>query len=204
MNYRELNDADLVDFSKNVELRLAEHEVTSLPDDLADDLAATIAPLNVSLETVIESSVENTALKQSVNAVKLTQREEMIVRLSAIKNYLVAAESPKSDFEICGFSYRKNAAPIIAQDPTDLAASGTSNGVNRLRFRGNNPSGSVNYEVWRREGDTAPWAFLLFTGKQQFSDAPVVPGQYYEYKVRAVAKTNTSYWSNSAVVYGAP
>ena len=41
----------------------------------------------------------------------------------------------------------------VAQTPSELAVQGYSNGVNQGTFRGNNKSGSVLYEVWRREGD---------------------------------------------------
>ena len=89
-----------------------------------------------------------------------------------------------------------------AQVPSDLAVEGFSNQENRGRFRGNNASGTVVYEVWRREGDEGPWGLRMAVKKQSFTDAGVTPGQYYEYRVRAVAATNMSGWSNSAVVYG--
>jgi hypothetical protein len=60
------------------------------------------------------------------------------------------------------------------------------------------------YEIWRRHGDEGPWGIIATTRKQAFADTPVTPGQYYEYKVRAVAAKSTSNYSNSAVVYGAP
>lgn len=65
--------------------------------------------------------------------------------------------------------------------------------------------GAVVYEMWRRQGDTADWKFLMVTKKQRLTDTPVTPGQYYEYKVRSVAANGTmSPWSNTAVVYVAP
>ncbi|MEP6848972.1 MAG: hypothetical protein ABI999_08945, partial [Acidobacteriota bacterium] len=67
---------------------------------------------------------------------------------------------------------------------------------------GNNKSGSVVYQVWRRQGDTGAWGLLATTKKQTFTDAPVTPGQYYEYKARASAARSVSHFSNSAVVYG--
>ncbi|MEQ1922683.1 MAG: hypothetical protein ABL952_09255, partial [Pyrinomonadaceae bacterium] len=91
----------------------------------------------------------------------------------------------------------------IAQDPTNLSAFGYSNGVNTLRFDGNNKPGRVVYELWRRHGDTVDWYLHMTTRRQRLIDTPVSPGQYYMYKVRAVGARSVSNFSNVAVVYGA-
>ena len=77
-----------------------------------------------------------------------------------------------------------------------------SNGVNKLRFDGNNGWSRIQYEIWRREGRSGSWMLLSTTSKQSFTDTPVVPGQFYEYKVRALAATAVSAFSGTAVVYG--
>ncbi len=203
MDYRNLSDADLSDFSKNVEDQLIAHAVTGIDNTLADDLAAPLTPLNVSYPASIELAVENTAVKQSVVADKQSIRDDLLVRLATVRNYLIAAAAPRKSFERCGFTYPSPASIVTANDPTELAATGTSNGVNRITFIGNNRRGRVIYEVWRRQGDDGPWGIIAAIRRQAYSDTPVTPGQYYEYKVRAVAATNTSNFSNSAVVYGA-
>jgi fibronectin type 3 domain-containing protein len=91
---------------------------------------------------------------------------------------------------------------IVAAEPSDLAAEGRSDGANYLTWTSNNKYGTVVYEIWRLHGDTAPWALHATTKKQSFTDTPVTPGQVYNYKVRAVAATNQSNYSNTAVVYG--
>ncbi|MBK6723827.1 MAG: hypothetical protein IPO41_16620 [Acidobacteria bacterium] len=203
MEYRKLSDADLVDFSKNVETQLLAHTVEGLDNALADDLAATLTPLNTPYETTIESGVQTRALKQSTTAEKQALREDVLARLGKVRNYLVAAESPKTAYEICGFTYPGDRTTIIANDPGDLVAVGTSNGVNQISFNGNNKPSAVTYEIWRMHGDTAPWGIIATTRRQAYTDTPVTPGQYYAYKVRAVAATNQSNFSNVAVVYGA-
>lgn len=202
MDYRRLTDAELVDFSKNVQTQLAAHTVDGLDNTLADQLAATFTPLNASFETVIESGVTQTAVKQSVIADKQSMRDDIILRLATVRNYLVAADTPKKSFEICGFDFRKEPSTVIAADPSELSGEGRSNGVNYLSWNGNNKTGTVVYEVWRRHGDTAGWGIIGNTRRQNYIDTPVTPGQYYEYKVRAVAASNASNFSNSAVIYG--
>lgn len=204
MNYRKLTDADLVDFAKNVEKKLTVHEVTCLDNAVADDLAATLSPLNGTFEAKIEQSAESEAATQAVNAEKRAQRSQVEERLATVQSFLTANKGPEADYERCGFNFPKAKSTVVANDPTELTAIGTSNGVNSLAFKGNNKSGSVVYEIWRRHGDEGPWGINATTRKQAYADTPVTPGQYYEYKVRAVASKSTSNYSNSAVVYGAP
>lgn len=135
---------------------------------------------------------------------KNATREQLIAFMSQVKNALLAGLAPKDQYDLCGFDYREFASgPYQPADPTELSAFGYSNGVNEVKFRGNNKPGYVVYEIWRRHGDTAAWALHSTTSKQAFSDTPVTPGQYYEYKVRATAAKAVSNFSNSAVVYGA-
>ena len=204
MNYRKLSDADLVDFAKNVEKKLTDHEVTCLDDAVADDLAATLTPLNTSFEAKIEESAVSEAATMAVNAEKRAQRLQVEERLATVQDFLTANKGPEADYDRCGFNFPKAKSTVMANDPTELTAFGTSNGVNSLAFKGNNKSGSVVYEIWRRQGDEGPWGIIATTKKQNYADTPVTPGQYYEYKVRAVAAKSTSNFSNSAVVYGAP
>ena len=202
MDYRKLTDADLVDFSKNVALQLTGHEVVGLDNLLQDDLALLFTPLNGSFETSIESGVTKTAQKQSAIAEKDGMRELVIERLATVRNHLVAAETPKESYEICGFTFPKVPSTIVANDPTELSGEGTSNGVNYLRWSGNNKPGSVVYEIWRRYGDGLPFVLHATTKKQSYNDTPVQPGGEYTYKVRAAAATNVSNYSNTALIYG--
>jgi len=203
MDYRRLTDADLVDFAKNVEQQLIGHNVDGIDNALADSLAATLTTLNPPFETVIESSVTQTASKQSVIADKQGMRDELMAKLATVRNYLVAAESPKKAYEVCGFTFPRTRSTVIAYDPSDLAGEGRSNGVNYLKWNGNNKTGSVVYEIWRRYGDGLPFQLHGTTKKQTYQDYPVQPGGEYTYKVRAVAATNTSNFSNTALIYGA-
>lgn len=204
MNYRKLSDADLVDFAKNVESNLTGHKVACLDNAAADDLAATLTPLNATFETKIEESAASEAATQAVNAEKRIQRAQVEERLGTVQDFLTANKGLEADYDRCGFNYPKAKSTVVANDPTELTAFGTSNGVNSLAFKGNNKSGSVVYEIWRRHGDEGPWGIIATSKKQNYADTPVTPGQYYEYKVRAVASKSTSNYSNSAVVYGAP
>lgn len=204
MTYRDLSDADLVDFAKSLEKKLAAHEVTCLDNALADSLAAGLTPLNNAFETVIEKSVESTATTKAINADKRSQRDVIEDRISKVQSFIDSTDGTAKDYELCGFNAPKPRSSVVPNDPSNLTAVGTSNGVNTLTFEGNNKSGGVTYEIWRRKGDEGEWGIIGTTKKQAFEDKPVTPGQYYEYKIQAVAAKSKSNFSNSAVVYGAP
>jgi len=166
------------------------------------DLAAAIGTLPATLATqTAESTIAEDERKASVSS-KNDTRFQLIALMSQVRDALKAGLAPKKEYDLCGFDYRKDAATVIASDPTELSGEGRSNGVNYLRWTGNNKNGTVVYELWRLHGDTAPWTLHATTKKQSFTDAPVTPGQVYNYKVRAVAATNASNYSNVAVIYG--
>ena len=88
------------------------------------------------------------------------------------------------------------------QSPSGLAAVAASGAVNKINFTGVEASGEVTYEIWRRHGDTVDWYLHATTSDPAYEDTDVKPGQYYEYKIRAVQGESASEYSDSAVVYG--
>jgi len=202
MNFRLLTENDLADFAANVAALLAGTELVSIDPAVRTDLAAAIGTLPTTLATqTAASAVAEDERKASVSS-KNDTRFQLIALMSQVRDALKAGLAPKKEYDLCGFDYRKEAATVIAADPKDLSAEGTSNGVNYLVWSGNNKNGTVVYEIWRIAGDTDPWALHATTKKQSYTDTPVTPGQVYNYKVRAVAASTVSNFSNTAVVYG--
>ena len=87
------------------------------------------------------------------------------------------------------------------QAPGELSAKGNSGAVNHVEFSASADGSS--YEIWRRHGDTVDWYLHATVSEPMFDDQGVKPGQYYEYKVRAVRESEVSEFSPSAVAYGA-
>ena len=73
--------------------------------------------------------------------------------------------------------------------------------LNRIEFSGTDGHDGL-YEIWRRHGDTVDWYLHASVPDPVFEDSAVMPGQYYEYKIRAVRGDEHSEFSESAVVYG--
>lgn len=202
MNFRRLSDAQLADFAANVNDVLKGTALTSIDMNVRTELTAAFGTLPETLATQTAEAVIAEAERKSRVSTRNATRTLLYTLLGRVRGGLRAGLADKGQYDLCGFDFPTSPSPYQAQEPTGLSASGTSNGVNSLRFSGNNQPGRVVYEVWRRQGDAGVWQMHGTTKRQSFTDSGVTPGQYYEYKVRAVAARSVSNYSNSAVVYG--
>jgi hypothetical protein len=202
MNYRKLSESELADFAANVAGLLAGSQLAAIDANVRSDLATAIGTLPDTLEQrTAAAAIAETSRKAAVSTRNET-RAQLYLLMGQVRDALRSGLAPKEQFDLCGFDYPTPRKKYQAADPTNLSAFGYSNGVNQVRFSGNNRIGFVTYEIWRRQGDTGDWRLHGTTKRQRFEDTGVVPGQYYEYKVRARAATSVSNFSNSGVVYG--
>jgi hypothetical protein len=203
MNIRNLSGNDLADLAANVLTLLGGTELSAIDSHVRADLVTAFGTLPADLAADTAAAAVLDSEKQAAFSSRDTKIAQAITLLNRVRDALKSGLAPKKQYNLCGFDFPGvRSAVYIAQDPTNMAASGFSNGVNKGQFDGNNKSGLVTYEVWRREGDTGAWHQHLLTKKQTFKDTGVTPGQFYEYRVRAVAAQTISEFSNSAVVYG--
>jgi hypothetical protein len=203
MNFRQMNAGMTSDFAENVVTLLSGSALSAIDPAVRADLLTLIGTLPADLAAaradVLVQYDEAIASVSARNAIK----SELDTVLSRVAASLRAGLAPKEQFDLCGFNYPFGPrSRVIPAAPVDLSVFGTSNGLNAGRFTGNNKPASVQYEVWRREGAEGEWMLLKTATKQSFTDWPVKPGQYYEYKVRAKAATDISAFSGTAVVYG--
>ena len=203
MDYRKLDANATADFADNVATQLAGTALTAIDAAVRTDLQALIGTLPADLSSAAADAMVQRDQAMAATSARDALKFELDTVLSQVAANLRAGLAPKEQFDLCGYTYPFGPRPrVIPAAPTDLSAEGSSNGLNQGRFTGNNNYGSVRYEIWRREGDEGAWMLLKTTTKQSFSDEPVTPGQYYEYKCRAVSATDVSAFSGTAVVYG--
>ncbi len=202
MNFRTLNENELADFAANVTALLGGTQLTAIDENVRSALSLTIGTLPATLGSqAAQAAIAEGERKAAVSARNAT-RKRVRDLMSQVRDALKAGLAPKLQYDLCGFDFPAARSTYEAQDPSELSAFGYSNGVNRIRFSGNNKPGRVVYEIWRRHGDTVDWGMHALTRKQIITDTGITPGQYYEYNVRAVAAKSVSNFSNSAVVYG--
>ena len=203
MNIRQMTDNDLADLATRVVGLLGGTELSAIESHVRAELVTVFGTLPADLAAQTAAQAEVDSEKIAATSVKNSTRAQVIETLVRVQNALKMGLAPKDQFDLCGLNYPNTRSKVyVAADPSELSAVGFSNGVNKGKFAGNNKTGNVVYEIWRREGDEGPWMKHLLTKKQTFTDIGVTPGQYYEYRVRAVAAQTVSNFSNSAVVYG--
>ena len=202
-NFRSLTEHDLAAFAENIVTLLAGTELSAIESHVRADLIAAFGTLPATLVTQTDAAVVSEDVRKSNVSERNDTTFQIQGLIARLRDALKSGQAPKNQYDLVGLNYPfTTRSKIIAQDPTGLSATGASNGVNRLTFTGNNKPSKVSFEIWRREGDSGEWKYIAATKRQSFTDKPVTPGQYYEYKVKAVAATTMSNWSNSAVVYG--
>lgn len=200
MDYRRLGIDRTAQFAGNLAQTLAAHKVSCLPDSVADAFAAQLAGLSTGLISDIQESLELKGRLMAVNTRKQSRQLEIIDILSQVQTMIVGGRGSEADFDVCGFSPRKKWSRVVARKPNKLSVTDRGYGVNEIRFEGNNPVNRVNYEIWRREGKSGPWAMVASIRKQKYIDHPENKNSYYEYKVRAAAATSVSAFSNLGAV----
>ena len=204
MEPRSLNRFELVDFTTNAATGVANGKVTGFLAAQNTSVSDALTDANAILAAANLDAVESRAAWLETTQIANDAAAEVQKLLQELKYGMKSVESPSSDYDAIGFDPPVISRSIVTpQTPTQLAATGFSNGINSLTFVGNNLTGSVTYVVEAKIGDTAPYTIVGTCTKQFFDHIGVTPGQFYQYRVRAQAARNlVSAWSNEAVVYG--
>lgn len=204
MNPRSLTRAQLVDFTTNAATGVANGKVSGFLAAQNTSISDALIDANAELAAANLSAVETDTLKQQATSIAQDASDKVLFLLQELKFGMKSVDSPKADYDVIGFDPPvETRSTIVPQTPTELAAFGYSNGINTLTFVGNNRPGSVTYVIEAKIGDTAPYVMVGSTTRQAFKHGGVIPGEFYQYHVRAqAARGVVSDWSNEAVVYG--
>jgi hypothetical protein len=114
-----------------------------------------------------------------------------------------AVNAGPDQYAAVGFDPPGNPSNVtMPEKPTKLSAVGHANGVNVLKFKGNNGPNTVNYVAQARSPGDKKWEMIGSTRSQSFRHQDVTPGVPVQYRVRAEATRGlVSPWSNTAAVY---
>jgi hypothetical protein len=203
---RELTSAELVDFTANAATAVADGKVTGFLVGQNTAISDALTDANAELAAADTTLMEMKALLSVAVGTVEAKRDKVLKLLSECRSAMKGVDSPAVDYDALNFDPPAEGRSIVMpQTPTNLAAAGTSNRVNRLKWVGHNATGTVTYVIEAKIGDTAPYVIVGTATKQSFRHEGVTPGQFYQYHVRAQASRGlVSEWSNEAVVYGTP
>ena len=202
MNPRQLSRPDVVEFARNAIKALQDGKITGLSPAEAAELAATLSSATNKLATSDQKVVATRSAYREATEDASVDEANVIGILTGLKFRMRGTGAGPDEYKAAGFDPPARSKRVEPEKPTNLSATGFSNGVNRLKFSGNNAAGTVIYTVQARPSLTAEWVIIGSNNKQTFKHTPVAPGQFYQYRVRADATNGlTSDWSNETVVY---
>jgi hypothetical protein len=195
--------AELADFARNAATQVAAGKVTGL---LPEQVLAFSSGFETDADELAANNAQQVALRAALSAV--TQRgqdlqKRSLRRLQNLRYAMKSNHSNASEFDAIGFDPPAGQKRIVEpQTPTELSVVGYSNGVNALRFAGNNVPNSVRYLIEAKVGDAADYAIIGVSKAQRFKHTGVTPGVKHQYRVHAqTTRGRISGCSNEAVVY---
>ena len=111
-------------------------------------------------------------------------------------------DAPAELIEMIGFDVEDGSlTAIIPVAPADLVVTGSSNGVNLVKWKSGGNKPRTTYIVEAKIGDAPDYVFVKATTKTRFEHKNQTPGVKVLYRVKAVHGDLESGFSNEAVVY---
>lgn len=86
--------------------------------------------------------------------------------------------------------------------PADLVATGTSDGVNSLKWNRSGNRQSTVFIIEAKIGDSANWTIIDAVTSATYKHTNQIPGVKVQYRVKAKRGNSESGYTNVAVVYG--
>jgi hypothetical protein len=190
-------------FARNASAALAAGIVDGFLPAQSADLAAAVASAADQLDTDEKLAVNTAAAYHEAIENVQTSHATLIDLLVDVKFSMRGVRAADDKYLALGFPAPAPAGrEVELHAPTGLSVSGTSNGVNTLKFTGNNTPGRVTYIIEARTSRTVPFWIVGMSTKQTWEHIDVVPGQFYQYRVCALAsRRRFSDYSNEAEVY---
>ena len=203
MNPNRMNRASLADFGKNMAAQIAAGKIAGLLPEQITAFSDAIAAASELVATQDKYQVAAVAAAREATQLAQDARREMLRLTQEFKNTMKGIGSETHEFDAVGFDPPViGRTPITPEKPHALSARGFSNGINELRFTGNNLSGRVNYIIEARVADAVQFTIIGVSRGQRFKHTGVKPGVAILYRVYAQsARGLVSQCSNEAVVY---
>jgi hypothetical protein len=204
MDHRALNRPSLIDFARNSAAGLAAGKVPGFLPAQAEMFADLLIALADELEGNQSDAIAKRSAAQGATSLAQQNASRLTKVLSQLKFGMRSVGAASDQFYALGFNAPDNVHHRIrAEMPTALDATGFSYGVNKLSWTRNNPNGSVMFVIEYKTSRQGPYSYLATVTSRKYEHKNVTPGQFYQYRVKAVTLGgDESDWSNEAVVYG--
>ena len=201
MNPRTLTRADLANFGIAAANAIAAGKVSGFAPDQALEISTAVLNKAQSLATANEKAVVSLSQYHTDTADAQGERLDLLNLLSAGKFAMRGVNATADQYAAVGFKPPADPSAVTPQAPTELAATGQSNSVTKLRFKGiTSPARSPTFRSHPRRRDGLVHhrhhrQTVLQTRKRHPRPRLPIPGP------RPGRQRQTSDWSNTAAVY---
>lgn len=184
-------------------------EVTRFCDGAAADPgavgsdAAELADLRVFAQTLLTAEDEKDAAKDTFDG-KVTAADDAQTALeTAWRPARRDAYNTADDEELrlVGLEPRKERALTTPLAPSELLATPSADGINRLTWKRGDDVDSTLYDIEAQTGNSPDFALVYTTGARRFDHKNQTPGVKITYRVSARRRGISSGFSNLAQVY---
>lgn len=195
------NDAEFAIWLANLINKASIHKaILKLTDEQLTDLEDKLTSFSTNLalkQQKKEESVGQTALVKDA-------RKDLNKDVGLLNNGIKSIDGvPSSIIEEMGLNVNdSNNGNTTPATPLSLVVTGSSDGVNRLKFnRNNNHQGTV-FIIEAKIGDSNSWVMIDAVTGSTYKHKNQIPGVKIQYRVKAKRGELESIYSNTAVVYG--
>lgn len=160
--------------------------------------------IRVSLNTNLsEKQALEDNLAGKIQEIKFNRN--LLNKLAAKIQALLKNDSDVSNsfIEQAGFNVNDGVKSVIVPlSPTNLVVTGTSDGINLLKWSKNGNKPGTLYIIEAKTGDDGEWIMIDVVKTLKFEHKNQIPGVKMQYRVKSKRNDTTSTASNVAVVYG--
>lgn len=195
-----MNPAELSVFMTNLNaMAEAKKAELGISNALLLDLTEGKTDLDVGID---ERQATKEAASAAVTGLK-QKYKKALAAIAALNQTLKGnKDAPAELIEMLGLDVDDNSlTPIIPVAPADLVVTGTSNGINLLKWKSGGNKQRTTYIVEAKIGAATEYIFIKATSKTRFEHKNQTPGVKVLYRVKAVHGDLESSYSNEAVVY---
>lgn len=199
-DHRKLSNSALRDLLNTIYTKAnGASENFGLTQDLIDEAKTRRNALTGKID---DQTAKRTASKAATTALNL-ERKDNDEWVADLKVKMHAAKVSADKFVEFGFDADEfGSSAISPQTPLELTVTGSSNGTNALKWKGNGNKPRTIYLIEAKIGDAAKYSIIGTSTKKSFNHKDQTPGVKVIYRVRAQRGEDFSDYSNEAVVYG--
>ena len=195
-----MNPAELLVFLTNF---------IAVADDKQTELGLTAFQITQlqGIKTALETKINNRQSTKEAATAALTElnlETKNVNDLIGSLNIGFKADKSISDalLELLGLDAdSNNLTPIVPVAPADLVVTGSSNGINSIKWKSGGNKSRTTYIIEAKIGAATDYVFVKATSKTRFEHSNQTPGVKVLYRVKAVHGDLESSFSNEAVVY---